>query len=171
MTTIKILEATDFMMMDVHRPMTDEEINAINPQARVDRSAWALKIVDSEAESVGPPQSTRCDRCFGPIPCDKHPEEKLYAGPFVNFPENVTVADVATSHELEVNRVLQSAYDNKLSQVLVLGYREDGEFWILASDPDIAEVNLLCDLAKTYFMQVLNNRTATEDPRGPKEWA
>ena len=117
MTTIKILEAADFMMMDVHRPMTDEEISAIHPQARLDKSARAFKIVDSEAESVDTPQSTRCERCFGPLPCGKHPEEKQYAGPFVNFPENVTVADVATTHELEVNRVLQSAYDNKLSQV------------------------------------------------------
>lgn len=151
-----ILGPTDFMMMDIHRPMTDEEIEEINPQALVDKSAGAVEDNDGEAESVGTP----------------HEEEpRRYSGPFVVFPDNVEVLDVITSQRLEVDRVLQSAHHNNLSEVVVIGIREDGELFLLASDPDVGSANILCDRAKAEFLDAVKNARLREDPRGPKERA
>jgi len=38
-TTTPKLNAIHFMMLDVHEPLSSEEINSINPQAAVDKSA------------------------------------------------------------------------------------------------------------------------------------
>lgn len=169
MTTRKLNEL-DFMMMDVHRPLTNEEIAEVNPEALVDKSARPLKIVDYQEEGVGAShtcESTtgdRCDICFGPTP-------KRYAGPFVKYPDNVEVLDVNTSHELDVERVLQAAFDNKLDSVLVIGQCMDGGLFFLCSDPALAEANLLCDLAKAEIMEAVKNNLIREKPVEPKDRA
>src|SRR6185503_18538514 len=66
------LSATDFMMMDVHEPLSPEEINEINPQAAVD------KTLGAEQDEVGADEGVdsspaRCEFCFGPRPCPDHP--------------------------------------------------------------------------------------------------
>lgn len=148
------LVGTDFMMMDIHRPMTDAEIEEVNPQALVDKSAGTVENDDGSAAGVGA----------------SHEEEpKRYTGPFVVYPDNVEVLDVNTSHELEVNRVLQSAFDNELVSVVVIGQREDGSLYLLASDPDVGSANLLCDRAKAELLDAINTARLREDPRGPKE--
>ncbi len=151
------LSPLDFMMMDMHRPMTDEEIEAVNPQALLDKSAGAVENNNGDAASVGAP----------------HKEEpRRYSGPFVVYPDNVEVLDVNTSCELDVARVLQSAHDNGLSRVLVIGTREgDNELFVLCSDPDIAEANLLTDRAKLEILNSFADGRLREDPRGPKEQA
>lgn len=154
MTTRKTLEPIDFMMMDVHRPMTDEEIDEINPQARLDKSAGPEPDDDSESAGVGASH-----------------ENETYKGPFIVFPDNVAVLDVDTCHELDVDRVLQSAHDNKLARVLVIGEYEDGELYVLASDPDAGIANLMCDRAKLEFLDAVRNNRTAEDPRGPKQKA
>ncbi len=131
------LTGTDFMMMDIHRPLTLVEKQEVCPQAVVDHTE----------------------------------EPPRYSGPFVKYPENVEVLDVNTSHELEVERVLQSAYDNKLETVLVIGQRPDGEIYFLCSDPALAEANLLCDLAKIKLMDAIKDNCIREDPRGPEDRA
>jgi len=45
MSTKKTLDPADFMMMDVHRPMTDDEISEVAPQAVVDKT---LKLVGTD---------------------------------------------------------------------------------------------------------------------------
>jgi hypothetical protein len=154
--TTKKLDAIDFMMMDVHRQLTNEEISAINPQAGVDKSLRLVENDNSEAEGVGAPHE------------EERPEDRGYRGPFVNYPDNVAVADVATCHELDVNRVLQAAYDSGLSTVMVIGVHDDGEVYVLCSDPDVAQANLLCDRAKMHFLDELKQgklREATNDPK------
>lgn len=131
------LSPLDFMMMDVHRPLTLVEIEEVCPEATVDHTE----------------------------------EPKRYNGPFVKYPENVEVLDVNTSHELAVERVLQSAHDNKLERVIVVGHTEDGELYVLCSDPDIGESNLLLDRAKADLLHAINNNGTREDPRGPKSRA
>lgn len=152
------LSGFDFMMMDIHREMSDEEIEAVNPQALVDKSARPFKIVDRAEEGVGASHE------------EEQPEPR-YRGPFVEFPDNVEALDVNTSHALQVNRVLQSAFDSDLATVVVIGMQEDGELFVLASDPDIGEANLLCDRAKKEFMDAISSARLREDPRGPKERA
>jgi hypothetical protein len=39
--TMKVLYAADFLENDIHRPLTTEEINEINPQAAVDKTLGA----------------------------------------------------------------------------------------------------------------------------------
>lgn len=149
-----ILGAEDFMMMDVHRPMTDEEISSIHSQARLDKSLRAVPDVDRETPPVGEPHE------------EEPAEDRRYDGPFVKFPDKVHVLDVSTSHELDVDRVLQSAYDNKLSSALVIGWNEEG-LWILCSEPAVAEAYLLAGLAQDFFLSAVKNRETAEDPRGP----
>lgn len=127
----------DFMMMDVHRPLTLVEVEEVCPQAVVDRTE----------------------------------EPRSYNGPFVKYPENVEVLDVDTSHELEIERVLQSAHDTKLESVIVVGQHEDGELYLLCSDPDVGGNNLLLDRAKAEILNAITNNLTREDPRGPKSRA
>jgi len=128
------LSELDFMMMDVHRPLTLIETEEVCPQAVVDHT-------------------------------DEH---RPYNGPFVKYPENVEVLDVTTSHELEVERVLQSAHDNELECVVVVGQYDSGELYLLCSDPDVGLANLLLDRAKAELLNAVANNTTREDPRGPK---
>lgn len=154
-----VLSANDFMMMDVHRPMTDEEIKAVHPQAIVDKSLRLVTNGDGEAPGMGAPHE------------DEQPEAPRYKGPFVEFPDNVVGLDVCTSHELQVDRILQSAFDNNLASIMVIGIRdEDQELFVLASNPDIASAVLLTERAKMHFMDELKNsrlREAVVDPKEP----
>lgn len=120
----------DFMMMDVHRPMTDDEIAKINPQALVDKSAGAIKIVDGHDESMGAPHScesktgSRCDICFAPMPCEPH--------------ANVEHLDAVTSLDIDPIAVLAGAYDAGLTEIVVVGMKKDGGEYFASSIADAA---------------------------------
>jgi hypothetical protein len=117
MTTRKLTDI-DFMMMDVHRQLTRDEIDEIHPQASVDRS-----VEHVHEEAVDPP--ARCDFCFGPVPCAQHP--------------NVEVGDFATSNDISVRRILTAAYNRDLETVVVVGVGKDGKEYLSCSAADIAE--------------------------------
>ena len=125
--TIKKLSDLDFMMMDVHRPMLDEEINEVNPKARVDKSLRAVENIDSEAPRVDTPHpEPRCKICFGPVPCDQH--------------ANVASLDVVTSHDIPVAKILAGAHARDLDVVVVVGLAKDGNEYFASSCADGAEV-------------------------------
>jgi hypothetical protein len=123
--TTKKLSDLDFMMMDVHRPMLDEEVNKINPQAVVDKSARPFQVIDGDAESVGTPYTgTRCDHCFGPMPCEKH--------------ANVEHLPIVTSLDVSPTHILAKAHDAGLTEVVIVGMREDGREYFASSISDAA---------------------------------
>lgn len=119
MTTRKLTDI-DFMMMDIHRHLTGEEVAEIHPQASVDRS---IKHVHEEA--VDAPPGPRCEFCFGPLPCAQHP--------------NVEVGDFATSADISARRILAAAYNRDLEVVVVVGVTKDGKEYLACSASDIAE--------------------------------
>ena len=101
--TTKKLSDLDFMMMDVHRPLLNEEIEAINPQARLDKSVGAVADEHSAPASVGPP----------------YPYE-------LPLPENVELLNNYTKLDIPVEEILRDAYDAGLVELVVVGIDESG---------------------------------------------
>lgn len=123
-TTAPKLNAVHFMMMGVHEPLSSEEINSINPQAAVDKSAG---VADDEAgsdEDAGGPPS-RCDVCFAPMPCAAH--------------ANVAQIDVVTSLDIDPVAVLAGAHNVGLAEVVVVGFTEDGKEYFASSISDAGQ--------------------------------
>lgn len=122
---IKALTGTDFMMMDVHRPMTDDEIAELHPQAGVDKSAGAQSDDDSDAEGVGAPHTERCPHCFGPMPCEQH--------------ANVEVLQGVTSLDINPTVALAGAHAADLEIVVIVGMDKNGREYFSSSVADAAE--------------------------------
>jgi hypothetical protein len=118
------LNSIDFMMMDVHRQLTDEELNEINPQAALDKTLGTEQEVVGDDESVAG-ASTRCEFCFGPMPCPQH--------------SNVEPLDVVTSHNISATHVLAGAHNADLDVVVVVGFKKDGSEYFASSVSDAAE--------------------------------
>jgi hypothetical protein len=113
------LSDIDFMMMDVHRPLTNAEVEAVNPQALVDHTAG------SEEESVG----ERCYTCFEPMPCAAH--------------ANVEPLNIVTSNDVDPVRILAGAHNRGLEIVVVVGMTKDGNEYFASSAADAAESSWL----------------------------
>ena len=123
--TIKKLSDLDFMMMDIHRPMLDEEIKAINPQAVMDKSAGPVADEHSASASVGASHAPkRCDHCFGPMPCEQH--------------ANVEHLAIVTSLDVSPTHILAKAHDAGLTEVVIVGMKEDGSEYFASSISDAA---------------------------------
>ena len=138
----KKLSDIDFMMMDVHRPMTKDEIDEVNPQACVDKSVD--ENPHREDESVG-----------------EHHKKLRLLDP---LPDNVELLDVATSHRLQVQRVLQSALDSELDDVMVVGWVDDGPIFFLATDPSIGNSVYRLELAKARLLAAVSDRWEVDVP-------
>jgi hypothetical protein len=121
------------MMMDVHEPLSTEEIDEINPQAAVDKTLGAVE------DEVG--DDTSVDRAY--------PYE-------VPLPENVEYIPTETSNNLPAEHVLRNAFDSKLVDLVICGIDEDGNEYVLRTNTDPAEsvwhlqraihiLNLRCD--------------------------
>ena len=131
MRELERLTGTDFMMMDVHRPVLDEEVKKVNPQAVVDKSIGAIKIVDSDEAGVDTPHtceavpgSARCKICFDPMPCEPH--------------ANVEQLSIVTSHDISPTTVLAGAHAAGLTEVVVVGMKEDGTEYFASNVSDAA---------------------------------
>lgn len=125
-TTTPKLNAIHFMMLDVHEPLSSEEINSINPQAAVDKSAGVAD--DDEAGSdgdAGGPPPPRCDVCFAPMPCADH--------------ANVAQIDVTTSLDIDPVAVLAGAHNVGLAEVVIVGFTEDGKEYFASSISDAGQ--------------------------------
>lgn len=112
------------MMMDVHEPLSSEEINSINPQAAVDKSAGAVEDDVSYGESVGGPP-TCCETCFAPTPCSAH--------------ANVAHFNVVTSFDIDPVSILAAAHNKGLVEVVVVGFTEEGEEYFASSISDAGQ--------------------------------
>jgi hypothetical protein len=122
--TIKKLSDIDFMMMDVHRPLTNAEIKEVNPQAVVDKSAGAVEDEHCEEASVGASHASRCDHCFGPMPCEQH--------------ANVEHLAIVTSLDVSPTHILAKAHDAGLTEIVIVGMKEDGSEYFASSISDAA---------------------------------
>jgi hypothetical protein len=135
------LDAVAFAKMGVHRPMSKDDIDAIHPQAVVDKSSGAEQDNDRAAQSLG---TSFTPRLLDPLP------------------DNVELLDVATSHRLQVQRVLQSALDHGLDDVMVVGWSDDGPIFFLASDPSIGNAVYRLELAKQRLLSAVPDRWEVE---------
>ena len=151
MTTKKTLDANDFMMMDVHRPMTDEEIDEVNPQARVDKS---LGLPDRDRDR-------ECEEGVGGVPASAGEPAIRLLDP---LPQNVELLNVPTSHRLQVQRVLQAALEHGLDDVMVVGWVDDGPVFFLATDPSIGNAVYRLELAKQRLLQAVPDRWQMDVP-------
>ncbi len=120
-TETKTLNAIDFMMMDVHRQLDEENVD---PETLVDKSAGAEPEEHSEDQGVGVSHA-RCEFCFGPLPCADHP--------------NVEPLDTITRLDLNPMHVLAQAHGAGLKQVVIVGEREDGSEYFASSVADGAQ--------------------------------
>lgn len=118
------LTADDFMMMDLHRPPANDEVEA-DPQAFVDKTIGAGEDDVGEDESVDSAPAPRCWRCFGPMPCPEH--------------ANVEQLDVITSHPIDPTAVIAGAHNADLEVVVVVGLTKEGEEYFASSHTDAAE--------------------------------
>lgn len=135
MDTTRNLTSIDFMMMDIHRELDEENIH---PQTSVDKSAGPQSEEHSDDPGVGVPYKEK--RPFDPLP------------------PNVVELDVATSHEIQVNRVLQAAFDQGLDRIAIIGWRDDDDIWFYASDPSIANNIYAMELAKMKLLAAVSDR-------------
>ena|ERR1700761_1237248 len=119
---LKRLTGVDFMMMDFHRPMTKDDIDAIHSQACVDRSEQPREEASVDAEKE---PEKRCDICFGPMPCKQH--------------ANVEPVPVITSLDRPVERVLARAHNRECQVLVVVGLDKDGNDFFDSSVADAAE--------------------------------
>lgn len=139
MDTTRKLSSIDFMMMDVHRELDKEDCD---PQTMLDKSARPQQEEHGDEEGVGVP----------------HPKIRLLDP----LPENVVLADVSTSHRLQVQRVLQSALDRGLHDVMVIGWHDEEEIYFLASDPSIGNAIYRMELAKMKLLTAVKDRWDVE---------
>jgi hypothetical protein len=146
----KCLTGIDFMMMDVHRELDEENVH---PETLVDKSARSQNNEERIDQGVGVPHKKI--RLLDPLP------------------ENVELLDVSTSHRLQIQRVLQSALNHELDEVMVIGWHDDGEVFFLASDPSIgnavyrlrcAEMKLLNAVQDRWNVDIPITRDMPDDP-------
>jgi len=118
------LSAKDFMAMDVHEPLSTEEINEINPQAAVDKTIGAEQDEVSDDASVDRTPA-RCWVCFKPMPCEEHANIEQLGG--------------VTSHDIDPTYLIAAAHNADLETVVIVGMRKDGKEYFAASCADAAE--------------------------------
>ena len=75
---------------------------------------------------------------------------------------DVVTFDAPTRLDIPVDRVLDGAKESGLSSVVVIGFREDGEFYFSSSQADAADVAWLCQRA-LYELNRTVDRMRGED--------
>ena len=68
--------------------------------------------------------------------------------------DNVAVLPVITTHDLDVERVLQAAIDAKPVYVLVIGENTDGGLYFASSKSDGGEALWWMEKAKAALMEI-----------------
>lgn len=114
------LNPIDFMMMDVHRELDEENFH---PQTVVDKSSGPQPEEHSEDQGVGVSHA-RCEFCFSPLPCEAHP--------------NVQPLDTITRLDLSPLHIIAQAHGAGLKQVVIVGELEDGSEFFSSSVADAA---------------------------------
>lgn len=71
--------------------------------------------------------------------------------------DNVVQLDCQTTQDIDADQVLSSALEESLEDVVVLGHDKDGQIYLSSSLGNIAEVNLMLDLAKAEILLILGD--------------
>ena len=61
---------------------------------------------------------------------------------------NIVNLDVITTLDIDPNRVIESLKDAKLTDIIVIGYDEEGEFYFAGSKADGGEALWMLEMAK-----------------------
>lgn len=67
--------------------------------------------------------------------------------------EKILHWDGITTLELPVERILETALDSDLDQVIVIGVEQDGEFYLSSSKTDCDKLLWLIEVAKKRLME------------------
>jgi hypothetical protein len=94
----------------------------------------------------------------------KNPDEGPVLRLIDPLPDNVELLNVPTSHRLQVQRVLQSALNQELDDVMVVGWRDDGPIFFLATDPSIGNSVYRLELAKQRLLAAVPDRWQADIP-------
>lgn len=141
----KTLTGIDFMMMDIHRQLDEEDVH---PETLLDKSARPQQEEHSDEESVGVSHA-RCEFCFGPLPCTDHP--------------NVEPLDNITRLNLNPTHVLAQAHGAGLKNVVVVGEMENGDEYFASSVADGALSMYLLQRGIYKLHQIIDGGGKHED--------
>lgn len=123
MDTTRKLTAIDFMMMDVHRELDEENFH---PETLLDKSARPQQEEHSDDPGVGVSHeevpAQRCYVCFGPYPCAQH--------------HNVEELTVVTKLDVSPTSMLAKAHEANLKEVVIVGILQDGREYFASSVAD-----------------------------------
>lgn len=78
----------------------------------------------------------------------------------------VIYAPIVTSHKTSPDRALETTHEYGLSSVVIVGYKDDGDFYFESSESDSAEVIYLLEKAKHELMKIEDAISESGDPRG-----
>ena len=70
--------------------------------------------------------------------------------------ENVVPLDIVSSHDIDPQRVLVNALNKRLTNVVVLGYRADGDEFFATSYADGANLLWLLKRGEHRLMQIID---------------
>jgi hypothetical protein len=72
-----------------------------------------------------------------------------------NDNSNVVVLQVETSLDLPLERVLEGARANEVSDCLLMGYDKDGQFYLAGQSCDVGKALVLMERAKRLMLRRL----------------
>lgn len=70
---------------------------------------------------------------------------------------NVVVLQVETTLDLPLDRILDGARENEITDCLLLGYDKSGEFYLASQTVDAGKLLLLMERARGLLMRRLEN--------------
>lgn len=107
------------------------------------------------------------DHLPGQLDLIEHAKEGAPPKPFEDLGPNVTVLQVATSHDLPVERILQGAHEADLETCIIVGYDKNGEEYFSSNVADGAEVNWCLDRAKLKLLNMVKSDPVGEIAEPP----
>lgn len=74
---------------------------------------------------------------------------------------NVVELPVVTTIDHPAEWVLNKASESDLKSAVVIGWKNNGEFYFCSSISDAGEVVFLCEMAKTKLIRIVEEATAS----------
>lgn len=75
--------------------------------------------------------------------------------------DNVVNIGVSTTLDLPSERILGGAREREITDIVLLGYDKDGEFYMACAPADLRDMLVLVELAKRQIMDSLTSPSAT----------
>jgi len=68
--------------------------------------------------------------------------------------DNVVILPVVTRLDIPVERILSAAKEAEMSEVVIIGFDKDGDFYFSASKADAGDVIWCLEMAKKKLLEV-----------------